>query len=703
MNDSHLEVLFLWHLHQPHYGMAGESEYLLPWTRLHAVKAYYDMARHLEECPQIRGTFNFSGSLLQQLIQLSDQGWRDRWWRWCQLRPEEIDLPTRRELVRHFFSISFERGVAPQPRYVELYGRREELGVDGCAQTFEAQDFLDLQVLFNLAWCGHFAESDFPLVARLRQKGQQFTVDERDALLELHLEIVAKILPLYRNLADRDQIEITVSPMYHPIMPLVIDTESAAVATPNRPRPTPYRAPEYAADQLREARDLAQSIFGRRPSGIWPSEGSVSPAAYELFAEAGVDWIATDEEILRRSLGRHHFDRDQCMWRPWTLGEGQGPKIFFRDRWLSDQVGFVYTSNPPKSAARDLLSHLQGIRRSLPDSRGCVAIILDGENPWEHYEDSGYPFLKALYEGLTESVGLETSVFSEATAEPGQLPHLHSGSWIMGNYQIWIGHEETNSAWEWVRRAHELIDTKSEAGFDEQRLQKAKENLRIAQGSDWFWWYGGDFSSEQDAEFDALFRSFIIEIWELLGEESPRELSTPLYEHHLTADEEEARVIGPSRQISPTIDGQRGDDEGWDGAGQITLSGAHGSMFEAFRPLQEILFGFSPNALCLRLYPGQDFGPDFHFRLKFSNSEMEKQIHLELRPDTAPQQSNHATIAFDQLAELSLPLSALDAAPSQQLELTIEVYRADLLVHRFPLHHSFKLPTPPTSGAPNRT
>lgn len=685
-------VNFLWHFHQPYYGLPDGEEFLLPWVRLHSVKSYYDMGRLLEDRPEIRATFNFSGSLLRQLTEYVDDGRRDRWWRWSTTDPDRLDSAARRGMVRHFFSLDPDRQIRTRPRYDELYRRRCESGVDELAESLEPDELLDLQVLFNLSWCGFSAREDFPVVRRLEDKGRDFGVDERDELLDVHPTVMDRIVPLYRKLADRDQIEISVSPMYHPIVPLVIDTESAARATPERPRPTPCRAPEDAAAHIEQALDLAEATFGNRPAGMWPSEGSVSPEAVELFDQAGVDWIATDEAILKQSRGEH-FDRDSDLFRPWSLDE-TGPRILFRDRPLSDRIGFVYADNPAGDAADDFVDHLRDIHEGHDGDDGCISVILDGENPWEHYEDDGRSFLTALYDRLKKADGLTTGVFSEtADWEAGRLDRLHSGSWIDGNYRIWIGHDETNTAWEWLRRATQRL---READPDHPGAESAREHLQIAQGSDWFWWYGDDFSSEQQDQFDALFRALVARVWTRLDDDAPPQLNRPIHRTDTPEGGREAVHIAPRRFLSPTIDGRHQRFYDWIGAGEIALTGTHGSMYEDLRPLDAIRYGFSPDSLFLRLEPGEDFTADCHFLVRLETDDH----HLELTVgdnDDAPEEpsdSNRTVTAYRQVAELSVPLTELDLDAGDEVHLIASVLRNQIQLQRFPARDRFAITVP---------
>lgn len=688
-----LDVVFLWHFHQPYYGVPDADEFFLPWVRLHAVKSYYDMARMLEEWPAIRATFNFSGSLLQQIVEYVDDGKRDRWWRWSKKAPATLSLAERRGMVRNFFSLDVARKITPLSRYQDLYDRRQEMGVASLAESLSDQELLDLQVLFNLCWCGFGARDDFPLIDELLSQGQGFDERARNALLDIHIEVMSQLLPLYRKLIDRDQIEVSVSPMYHPIIPLVIDTEVAARPSPQRPRPTPYRAPEDAAAHIQQALELAESTLGVRPQGIWPSEGSVSPEASALFAEAGVQWIATDEEVLCRSRG-DQWDRHRDLWRPWRLGDKPAPRIFFRDRGLSDRIGFSYAKVGAGDAADDLVGDLIEIGADLQADKGCVSIILDGENPWEHYRDDGRPFLDALYARLSAAEELRSNTPSRIAAElTSRLDHLHSGSWIMANFNIWIGHEQTNQAWEWLRKADEFLARTTARSPSHPNLDRAREHLRIAQGSDWFWWYGDDFSSEQDDQFDALFRALVAGVWSTLDVPAPDQLAHPIGKAPTQANA--LQITVPQRFISPTIDGKIGGYFDWNRAGQITVSGGHGSMFESFRPLASILYGFSPLHFFLCLKPGEDFSAKCRFQIHIEHRDRSHQIPLA-RGDTAIDDDALAgtAIAFDEVAELSIPLHMLGLSAGDHFELAIDIERDGLQLRRFPSHDAYRLEVP---------
>ncbi len=679
-------LLFVWHLHQPYYGMPDAGDFFLPWVRLHAAKSYYDMGRMLEHHPEIRGTFNFSGSLIRQLCEISDDGRRDRWWRWSTTHPDRLDRRTRQQLVHHFFSVDADRCIKPRSRFYELYQQRHNQGISHCVAEWTDQQFLDLQVLFNLAWCGFSARREFDAVAELEDKGRQFTVDERDRLLEVQLEIVDRILPLYRRLADRDQIEITVSPMYHPIIPLVIDTESAGRATPDRPRPTPSRAPECAARPVDEALELAEDVFGARPRGIWPSEGSVSPEAIALFAEADISWIATDEAVLRHSRG-NDWNRSRDLIRPWRLGD-DSPRIFFRDHGLSDQIGFVYADHRPDEAVSRFVDDLHTIDDACGDEPGCVAVILDGENPWEYYEDDGRLFLDALYDRLVDDKQLVTTVPSDITdIDSGRLDHLHSGSWIDANFRIWIGHEETNDAWEWIRRADEHLRDRADTTAD---LEAAQQFLCIAQGSDWFWWYGDDFVSEQQDVFDALFRHLVAGVWEALGTTPPPELEEPI--HTTSAGARETEITPARHFIAPTIDGRTEKYFDWVGAGTLPVSTSRSSMAEASHPIRAIRYGFSADEFFLRIEPDDDFTDKSRARITIDRPDAPP-LRIDLPPGDG-ELPEGITAAFETVGELSITRQLLSADSGDTFGVSIAVYDGDLRLHRHPATGRFELTIP---------
>ena len=581
---KNVHVCFVWHMHQPYYTDPVAGTASMPWVRLHATKAYFDMAHLLEKFPAVHATFNFTPSLLLQLQEIGDGTVRDLFLERAQRPAAELTPEEQAFLIRHFFSANWATMVRPFPRYHELLVKRgpDVSGPDlaRVARQFSTQDFLDLQVWHNLAWFGYGPLQRYPRLAALRNKNRGFTEDEKHEILALQRVVVQEIVPLYRRLLDRGQIELTTTPFFHPILPLVIDTEINRRARPDLPLPSRFRAPEDADTQLRCAVDFHRKTFGQPPVGLWPSEGSVCPELLPLVHHAGLRWLATDEGVLARSFESDHrpWHRHADLYRPYRAGEsGREVAMVFRDRDISDAFGFVYHKTNPDSAADDVLRRLRNIIHNAPQDQILIPIILDGENPWEHYHDGGEHFLSRLYRAFTareldqeQSVRLTASTMSEglAAVPPAQhLPSLHSGSWINQDYKIWIGHQEDNCGWDLLGHTRtRLVETAPT--LPAERAEAAWQELYAAEGSDWFWWYGDDFDTDYKQEFDRLFRTHLRNVWLFMGLTPPDRLNQSIC---MTGQPAAAdRVTQPVTILTPVIDGLVTDFFEWRGAGTIT-------------------------------------------------------------------------------------------------------------------------------------
>ncbi|MCA9545283.1 MAG: glycoside hydrolase, partial [Myxococcales bacterium] len=439
-----IHLAFLWHMHQPSYREPASGAIALPWVRLHATRSYFDMAWLLERHPDIHATFNFVPVLVEQLESYL-AGERDRYFTLTQRPAEALDAAERRFLLKHFFSVAQETEIRPRPRYWSLLSRRD---ADPEGARFSAQDLRDLQVLFNLAWFGFAARAEFPELAELEKRGRDFTDADKARILAIQVAIIGRVLPLYRKLAARAQIEITTTPYYHPILPLLIDTEHADRCQPGRARPRRFAWPEDAQAHVTQAVAAHTRVFGAAPAGAWPAEGSVSPEAIGLLAQGGLRWLASDEAQLFGSLGGAARG---ALYAPYRVhGAGGSVDFVFRDRTLSDLVGFTYARNPPERAVDDLFNRVKAMRGPRADAPTLVLVALDGENPWEYYPGSGRAFLEALYARLrTDPEVQAVRVVDHLTAHPPQhtIHHLKTGSWINGDFGIWIGGEMENRAW----------------------------------------------------------------------------------------------------------------------------------------------------------------------------------------------------------------------------------------------------------------
>lgn len=684
-------IQFVWHMHQPYYGLPDRGTSFLPWVRLHSVKSYYDMARMLERHPTIRGTVNFSGSLLKQLHEYVSEGRRDTWWELTLKSPDDLSDTDKRHLLKHFFSLDWDHCIRPRARFSELLDQRNE----GHAITrFQAQDWMDLQVWFNLGWCGFSVRAESTLVQDLLARGRGFTQEDKVALLDLHIKVMQDLPDLYRSLAKSGQVEISVTPMYHPILPLIIDTDAAARATPDRPRPERFQAKSDAHHQVKAALEMSTKFFGVRPAGMWPAEGSISPEAVQVFAEEGVQWIASDEDVLRASRGSAWAHSD--ITHPWKLDTLDSPSIFFRDHSLSDQIGFVYSKNSPKHATLDFIARV----RAVPSSQGpnVVSVILDGENAWEHYPDDGQGFLDALYTGLEGASDIKTTTPSQVLkdATPKVLHYLHSGSWILANYQIWIGHPEENRGWDLLGRTREVL-LSHEASCPKEKVALAWEALYAAEGSDWFWWYGDDFDSENDADFDRLFRENLKCVYWFLGLESPADLDIPII--HTSAGP--PTFTPPRGLISPRIDGRAEFFYEWTDAGYYINTGARGSMFETTRLFDRMLVGFDETNLYLRLIPGLDLKNGFvdcnvRFTLVSSGKVWTVNVskdRAQLDGDPGP---HDLRFALRHELELAIPLHDIGAGEGSEVLLQVVISRDGMELERHPPNARLTLKVPST-------
>jgi alpha-amylase/alpha-mannosidase (GH57 family) len=689
------------------------------------------MAYLLEQFPAVHSTFNFTPSLLLQLQEIGAGTVRDLFLEHAQRPAADLTGEEQAFLIRHFFSANWATMVRPYPRYHELLVKRG-LDVQGqnlirLAGRFSTQDFLDLQVWHNLAWFGYGAVHRHPRLGVLRNKNRGFTEEEKQEVVALQLAALREIVPLYRTLLDRGQIELTTTPFFHPILPLVIDTDIARRARPDLPLPARFRAPEDAEAQLRQAVDFHSRTFGRTPTGLWPSEGSVCPELLPLVHGAGLRWLATDEGILARSLemaGRP-WNRQTSLYRFYRVGsDGRDLTMLFRDREISDAFGFVYHKTTPESAAEDVLRRLRSIIRDTAQEEIVINVILDGENPWEHYHDGGERFLSLLYSAFSRhdldqdgSATVHASTISEAMAAvpPSQhLSHVHSGSWINTDYKIWIGHEEDNRGWDSLGHTRARL-TALTPTLPPDRARAAWNELYAAEGSDWFWWYGDDFETDFKSEFDRLFRTHLRNVWTHMGLSPPDHLSRPICAATFAAETD--LITQPSSLLSPTIDGMATDFFEWRGAGTIETRPPLGAMWKPDGLFSAIRFCWSHEWLSLRF----DFdeaaqarhrdmrveimlqGPRNTFQLSFS-LDPPGPDHFVLDQATGPEAwaevGSYRSICRKTLLELALPWKDLPLEPEQEVRMSIVVVEHGLESARYPYQRPAVLTVPgPDFGA----
>ncbi len=539
-----LRVVVLWHQHQPLYKDLVTGEYRLPWVRLHALKDYYGMVKLLDEFPTVHQTFNLVPSLITQIQDYAAGTAQDPFLQVAAKPAKDLTLEERHFALQYLFQANPVNMIGRYPRYRELWERFRSTGdsPQRADKYFQPQDFTDLQVLSQIAWFDEFFLEDSD-VAALIKKGRNYSLDDQSFVITRERELLAKVLPAHAQAAQRGGIEISTSPFYHPILPLVCDTNVGAVSTPGLPLPQHrFRHPEDAREQLQRGLDLHQQVFGVRPRGVWPSEGSVSEEVLAIAQSLGVKWMATDEGVLGRTLGVS-FSRDgdgrlpalsaEKLYTVYLYENGQTQMhLIFRDHTISDLVGFVYSGMPAQESVQHLMRNIKQAAQPVLDKGrdAVVPVILDGENAWEYYPQSGREFLRRFYDGLQHEPGVEAVTASEAIARHqdfGKLTSLVPGSWINANFNVWIGATEDNRAWDYLCHARDFY-TQAAGGVSDAQRQLAFEEILIAEGSDWNWWYGPEHHSANDREFDELYRKHLSNVYQALGARPPDYLAQPI-------------------------------------------------------------------------------------------------------------------------------------------------------------------------------
>ena len=543
-----LSVCFVWHMHQPLYKDRLSGSYLMPWVRLHAVKDYLDMPLMLQEFPKIQQTFNLVPSLMEQL---EDYGWNRAVDEQLLLtiKPTEDYTPHDRiAILTTSFQANVERQIKPHAHYFELYNKRQRLldrkhTLQSMIGEFSDQEFADLATWLNLAW---FDPLWYKKNEELRTYlGQQkdFSIERRRRLIEIQRELIRQTIPVYRQLQELGQVEVITSPYYHPILPLLIDSNVARLPNPHCKLPRRlYFHRDDARKQLETGLKFYEEMFQQPARGMWPSELAVSPAALELIAESGIQWVVLDEALLARTLEGTIYRDDhgnlnsaEMICQPYRLHVGdEVVNIFFREVVLSNEISFSYGRRHPQEAASALYLRLKHIQQRLFnwDREGVVVIALDGENCWETYEDDGNPFLSELYRRLSEDNTLRVCTVSdylERHPPTTELYNIHSGSWIGADYHIWIGDPIKNRAWELLSATRQFLVAELRHRKHSKELQaRAWEEIYTAEGSDWFWWFGEPNNSDNDPIFDQQFRLRLQNVYKLLGHAYPADLDVPV-------------------------------------------------------------------------------------------------------------------------------------------------------------------------------
>ena len=548
-----VDLVFLWHMHQPDYRDYSNGDFVLPWTYLHAIKDYTDMAYHLERHPKVHAVVNFVPILLDQIEDYTNQfatgQLRDPLLRLlvhedsCELTPEQRQLA-----LDACFRSNHTKMISPYPAYKRLLELFNRLQADGeiALSYLSGQYLADLLTWYHLAWCGESVRREHKLVARLMSKAEGFSYEDRKQLLDLIGELISSVIPRYRKLAESGQIEISATPHYHPLAPLLIDFASAKEAIPEAPLP---ESPHYPKGRLRVtshiqlAKKSHRARFGAEPQGMWPAEGSISTETLQVFAAEGCQWVASGEGVLVNSLSQTDHSvpsREQYLYRPYRLKSGaNGLTCFFRDDRLSDLIGFEYSRWHGKDAADNFIEQIEEIAANAPEGETpVVSVILDGENAWEYYPYNGFYFLDELYASLEAHTDIRTHTYMDYlkasksrtdVAKVHSLPSIVAGSWVYGDFSTWIGSKDKNRAWDLLCVAKQSFDmVMSSDRLSQAEKEAAEKQLCSCESSDWFWWFGDYNPSHSVASFDRLFRHNLSELYRLLKLPPPMNLSEPV-------------------------------------------------------------------------------------------------------------------------------------------------------------------------------
>jgi len=696
----------VWHMHQPSYKDALTGRVRLPWTRLHATKDYGDMVRILRRHPRVHATFNLTPVLLDQLEAIA-AGESDLFLDLARKPAESLTEEEQRLVLRHFFSVHPARLAEAGSRYRDLKAKAASASGRGPAsgRSFTAEELRDIETWFHLAWIDSEYAEEEP-VRSLRAKGASFTEEEKRSLLDWTVACASRVIGIYRDAERTGQIETTTSAHHHPILPLLITTDAPLEIAPSVAVPSPpFRAPEDAAEHLRRARESHTRRLGAAPRGIWPPEGAVSQAALTAIRAAGFAWCASDETALAAALGRSVGGEDWpgLLSRPYTVETERGPiAMVFRERGLSDRIGFAYMTWDAERAARDFLDRVleQGRKaRAGGAAVPVITVILDGENCWEGYPEDGRLFLDALYGGIEREPGLTAVTVSEALARVpprDRLTRMPVGSWIAPELSPWIGHPEKNRAWVELRRVVERERSLGAEGtVPAERLAQAREEILIAEASDWFWWYGDDHQSAQKDEFDALFRGHLVRAYNLLGSSAPATIRRTL---RSAPSLDEDRIP----YIAPRVDGRDTDFYEWRNAELFDTASDQGADHRVTSVVRRVLFGLNEHNLFIRVdgvragAGGGAGATEDAIRLRFASPHaLEARISLagESRGalswvagagrDVAPA-GDAGEYAFGSVLEVRVPLALLGAGPGEVVHWSVALEQGGEVVEVVP-------------------
>jgi alpha-amylase/alpha-mannosidase (GH57 family) len=557
-------------MHQPDY-RDGSGVMQMPWVFLHAIKDYYDMPWMLSRHENIKATFNITPPLIQQIeLYYENPQESDKFLKLWLDEPLQLSENEHQWMIKICKSTPFDTMVAPLPSYRELYQK----------EHFNNEELLDLQMLFMLSWCGVYLRENNTLVASLLKKAHNYNQEDKQLLLHELSGFIKKLFPYYSQLQKENKISISTTPLNHPILPLLMDMDNATKANPHTDIPKQHISlQDDARLQVERAKVLFHNTFGFEADGFWPAEGAVDEKSVALLKECGIKWIATDEAILFKSLKNSQRD---ALYLPYNYKD---ICMGFRDHTLSDLIGFTYRFWDANKASEHFINSLASINNN--NSNSTVFVILDGENAWEFYQNNAFDFFDLLYTKLSHTPWCKTLSMDEVAKLPAKnLDRLAPGSWIHGEFNTWVGHSEKTRGWELIYLTKR--DYKHhESSLDDTQKEKITKHFLAAECSDWFWWYGDDHYTEFGEEFDTLFRSHLISIYDIMNIAPPSDLFKPIIENRSSQDFH----LQPQSSISPVINGIHDSFFEWIGCGVIDESKLFSTMDRVRGALKKIYYG----------------------------------------------------------------------------------------------------------------
>lgn len=603
-----LSIAFYWHMHQPVYQLTSGGDYLMPWVRLHAVKDYLDMAMWTKKFDKLKLNFNIVPILVDSIIDYAEKGAHDIHSRMTITPENELKQEDKIFILNNFFDANYQTMILTNPEYHRLYQIVQTEGTNDTS-IFTNQEYADLMALFNLAWIDPSYKTSNSELKKLIKKGKNYTLEDRINIIEIQRDIIRKIIPSTKKLVEKNKIEITTSPYYHPILPILLDYKNIKKNQIPDDDISNLKTELDAKVQTEMALDRIEEVFGKRPRGIWPSEHCVNGKTLELLSSLGVEWSISDEGILANSIN-FEFEHDfkGYLKEPYHLlktyrykTKNTDLKMIFRDSAIPNLISFEYQNHNPIATANDLYDRIKVLQSKIlssPDREHLLTIALDGENCWENYLEDGASFLKTLYTLITEDETLETVLISDYldnTKEDKPLNKIAAGSWMNRNFKLWIDEPVKDIAWTYLKRVRQDFSNFVKREPLNPNIELARRELFICEGSDWFWWYGEPNDSGRDNIFDFLFRTHLKNIYRYLDLDTPKYLDDPISNISTTKPSKY-----PKSLISPEINGKfvTTEEDIWNNAGFIEIP--DGPVLRESKLFDKIRFGNDENYFYLK-------------------------------------------------------------------------------------------------------